>query len=42
MFRDTIQPIPTFSEIFVQALHDLHIASRKPTAVGHGAATAAV
>jgi pyruvate/2-oxoglutarate dehydrogenase complex dihydrolipoamide dehydrogenase (E3) component len=42
VFRDTIQPFPTFSEIFVQALHDLHVASRKPAAVGHGAATAAV
>src|SRR5207302_11340083 len=38
MFRDTIQPFPTFSEIFVQALHDLQVASRKPAAVGHGAA----
>jgi dihydrolipoamide dehydrogenase len=42
VFRDTIQPFPTFSEIFVQALHDLHVASRKPAAVGHGAARAAV
>src|SRR5271169_4097927 len=41
VFRDTIQPFPTFSEIFVQALHDLHVASRKPVAAGHGAATAA-
>jgi dihydrolipoamide dehydrogenase len=30
VLRDTIQPFPTFSEIFVQALHDLHAAVRKP------------
>jgi dihydrolipoamide dehydrogenase len=42
VFRDTIQPFPTFSEIFVRALHDLRVASRKPAALGHGAATAAV
>ena len=42
MFRDTFQPFPTFSEIFVQALHDLHVASRKPAAVGHGAAIVGV
>jgi dihydrolipoamide dehydrogenase len=42
MFRDTIQPFPTFSEIFVQALHDLHVASRKLAAVRHSVATAAV
>ena len=29
-------------ELVVPALHDLHIASPKPAAVGHGAATAAV
>jgi dihydrolipoamide dehydrogenase len=42
VFRDTIQPFPTFSEIFVQALHDLHVASRRPAVAGQGAATAAV
>jgi pyruvate/2-oxoglutarate dehydrogenase complex dihydrolipoamide dehydrogenase (E3) component len=35
VLRDTIQPFPTFSEIFVQALRDLNIASRKIAAVGH-------
>jgi hypothetical protein len=28
--RDTIQPFPTFSEIFVEALHALHTAVHKP------------
>jgi dihydrolipoamide dehydrogenase len=32
VLRDTIQPFPTFSEIFVAALHDLHAALRKPVA----------
>jgi pyruvate/2-oxoglutarate dehydrogenase complex dihydrolipoamide dehydrogenase (E3) component len=32
VLRDTIQPFPTFSEIFVQALHDLRVAMRKPVA----------
>ena len=31
MLRDTIQPFPTFSEIFVAALHALRVAMRKPT-----------
>jgi pyruvate/2-oxoglutarate dehydrogenase complex dihydrolipoamide dehydrogenase (E3) component len=30
VLRDTIQPFPTFSEIFVGALHALHAAVRKP------------
>ena len=30
VLRDTIQPFPTFSEIFVDALHALHAAVRKP------------
>jgi dihydrolipoamide dehydrogenase len=30
VLRDTIQPFPTFSEIFVQALHTLRAAVRKP------------
>ena len=30
VLRDTIQPFPTFSEIFVQALHALSAAVRKP------------
>jgi dihydrolipoamide dehydrogenase len=30
VLRDTIQPFPTFSEIFVEALHALHGAIRKP------------
>jgi len=30
VLRDTIQPFPTFSEIFVQVLHDLRAAVRKP------------
>ena len=30
VLRDTIQPFPTFSEIFVDALHALHVAVRKP------------
>jgi pyruvate/2-oxoglutarate dehydrogenase complex dihydrolipoamide dehydrogenase (E3) component len=42
VLRDTIQPFPTFSEIFVQALHDLHVARRKTAAVGHRAATGAI
>jgi hypothetical protein len=42
VLRDTIQSFPTFSEIFVQALHDLHVASRKTAAVGHRAATGAI
>ena len=32
VLRDTIQPFPTFSEIFVDALHALHAAMRKPAA----------
>jgi dihydrolipoamide dehydrogenase len=32
VLRDTIQPFPTFSEIFVQALHDLRVVVRKPVA----------
>jgi hypothetical protein len=30
VLRDTIQPFPTFSEIFVEALRALHAAVRKP------------
>jgi dihydrolipoamide dehydrogenase len=30
LLRDTIQPFPTFSEIFVQALHSLRASVRKP------------
>ena len=30
VLRDAIQPFPTFSEIFVDALHALHAAVRKP------------
>jgi dihydrolipoamide dehydrogenase len=30
VLRDTIQPFPTFSEIFVDALHALRAAARKP------------
>jgi pyruvate/2-oxoglutarate dehydrogenase complex dihydrolipoamide dehydrogenase (E3) component len=30
VLRDTIQPFPTFSEIFAEALHALHAAVRKP------------
>jgi hypothetical protein len=30
VLRDTIQPFPTFSEIFVQALHTLRAAVRRP------------
>jgi pyruvate/2-oxoglutarate dehydrogenase complex dihydrolipoamide dehydrogenase (E3) component len=30
VLRDTIQPFPTFSEIFVEALHALNAAVRKP------------
>jgi dihydrolipoamide dehydrogenase len=30
VLRDTIQPFPTFSEIFVDALHALLAAMRKP------------
>jgi dihydrolipoamide dehydrogenase len=30
VLRDTIQPFPTFSEIFVAALHALRVALRKP------------
>ena len=33
VLRDTIQPFPTFSEIFVAALHALQAAVRKPVAV---------
>jgi dihydrolipoamide dehydrogenase len=33
VLRDTIQPFPTFSEIFVAALHNLRAAVRKPAAV---------
>ena len=33
VLRDTIQPFPTFSEIFVGALHDLHAAVRRPEGV---------
>jgi pyruvate/2-oxoglutarate dehydrogenase complex dihydrolipoamide dehydrogenase (E3) component len=29
VLRDTIQPFPTFSEIFIDALHALHVAVRK-------------
>jgi pyruvate/2-oxoglutarate dehydrogenase complex dihydrolipoamide dehydrogenase (E3) component len=29
VFRDTIQPFPTFSEIFVEALHSFCITVRK-------------
>jgi dihydrolipoamide dehydrogenase len=32
VLRDTIQPFPTFSEIFVAALHSLRAALRKPVA----------
>jgi dihydrolipoamide dehydrogenase len=32
VLRDTIQPFPTFSEIFVAALHALRAAMRKPVA----------
>ncbi len=32
VLRDTIQPFPTFSEIFVEALHALRTAVRKPVA----------
>ena len=32
VLRDTIQPFPTFSEIFVEALHALHAAVHKPAA----------
>jgi dihydrolipoamide dehydrogenase len=32
VLRDTIQPFPTFSEIFVAALHNLRAAVRKPAA----------
>lgn len=39
VLRDTIQPFPTFSEIFVQALHDLRVTSRKSTAVRSHATT---
>ena len=31
VLRDTIQPFPTFSEIYVDALHALHAAVRQPT-----------
>ena len=30
VLRDTIQPFPTFSEVFVDALHALQAAVRKP------------
>jgi pyruvate/2-oxoglutarate dehydrogenase complex dihydrolipoamide dehydrogenase (E3) component len=40
VLRDTIQPFPTFSEIFVEALHALRSALRKP--VGTGLAPAKV
>ena len=33
MLRDTIQPFPTFSEIFVQALHALDALMREPVGV---------
>jgi pyruvate/2-oxoglutarate dehydrogenase complex dihydrolipoamide dehydrogenase (E3) component len=32
ILRDTIQPFPTFSEIFVSALHALHTAINRPVA----------
>jgi dihydrolipoamide dehydrogenase len=35
VLRDTIQPFPTFSEIYVDALHALHKAVRLPEALGH-------
>jgi pyruvate/2-oxoglutarate dehydrogenase complex dihydrolipoamide dehydrogenase (E3) component len=38
VLRDTIQPFPTFSEIFVEALHALHVqmgAGARPVAAGH-------
>jgi dihydrolipoamide dehydrogenase len=35
VLRDTIQPFPTFSEIYVDALHALHNAVRVPEALGH-------
>jgi dihydrolipoamide dehydrogenase len=34
VLRDTIQPFPTFSEIFVAALHALRAAVRKPVGAG--------
>ena len=34
VLRDTIQPFPTFSEIFVDALHALHAEAQKPAVVG--------
>jgi pyruvate/2-oxoglutarate dehydrogenase complex dihydrolipoamide dehydrogenase (E3) component len=33
VLRDTIQPFPTFSEIFVQALQNLRVSLRKPVTV---------
>jgi pyruvate/2-oxoglutarate dehydrogenase complex dihydrolipoamide dehydrogenase (E3) component len=33
VLRDTIQPFPTFSEIFVAALHNLQAAVRNPAAI---------
>ncbi len=34
VLRDTIQPFPTFSEIFADALNALHVKLQKPAAVG--------
>ena len=35
VLRDTIQPFPTFSEIYVGALHALHAAVRQPKVADH-------
>jgi dihydrolipoamide dehydrogenase len=34
VLRDTIQPFPTFSEIFADALNALHVELQKPAVVG--------
>ncbi|MGA1981708.1 MAG: NAD(P)/FAD-dependent oxidoreductase [Acidobacteriaceae bacterium] len=34
VLRDTIQPFPTFSEVFVEALHALHAVVRQPVGAG--------
>lgn len=36
--RDTIQPFPTFSDVFVEALHALHLAITKAVARTHATA----
>jgi pyruvate/2-oxoglutarate dehydrogenase complex dihydrolipoamide dehydrogenase (E3) component len=35
VLRDTIQPFPTFSEIYVDALHALHVETKQGTELSH-------